>query len=144
MAGRLWKKCVNYETVSYVICGVLTTAVDFFAYGLARTVPLSVEVSQALSWLAAVLFAYIVNKLVVFRNFQCSPGYLAKEAGTFFAARIISGVGTWVLMIVLVRLGGSRGLWYELLCKMISSAVNLIANYIFSKFWIFRNAPGER
>ena len=32
MIEKLWKKCVNYETVSYVICGVLTTLVDWVVY----------------------------------------------------------------------------------------------------------------
>lgn len=32
MLRKIWEKCVNYETVSYLICGVLTTAVDFAVY----------------------------------------------------------------------------------------------------------------
>ena len=29
-----WKKILNYETVSYVIAGVLTTAVDYIVFAL--------------------------------------------------------------------------------------------------------------
>ena len=29
MLQKLKEKCFNYETISYIICGVLTTAVDF-------------------------------------------------------------------------------------------------------------------
>lgn len=86
---KLWEKCINYETISYLICGFLTTAVDFGIYGLLRETGLSVELAQAMSWLAAVLFAYVVNKLVVFRNFNMRPLYLAKEAGAFVAARVL-------------------------------------------------------
>ena len=32
MLHKIWEKCVNYETVSYLICGFLTTAVDFAVY----------------------------------------------------------------------------------------------------------------
>ena len=92
MFGKLWKKCVNYETISYLVCGVLTTAVDFVSYTAFRKMSMGVGVSQALSWVAAVLFAYIVNKIIVFRNFNMGPAYLLKEGGAFFAARAISGV----------------------------------------------------
>ena len=133
MFGKLWKKCVNYETISYLVCGVLTTAVDFVSYTLFRKMSMGVGVSQAFSWLAAVLFAYIVNKIIVFRNFNIS-----KEGGAFFAARAISGVATWILLVVMVKLGGDRGLVYEMFCKLTVSVINMVANYVFSKLWIFK------
>ncbi len=139
----LWKKCVNYETISYVACGVLTTAVDFAAYALARELSFRVEAAQALSWLAAVCFAYVGNKLVVFRNYNLRPSYLVREAGSFLTARIVSGVVTWVLMVLLVWVGSDRGLWYEMACKLLASAANLVLNYVFSKLWIFRKKPEE-
>ena len=138
MLRKRWEKCVNYETVSYLICGVLTTAVDFAVYTVLRNVDVGVGVSQALSWLAAVLFAYVVNKLIVFRNYNMRPSYLAREVGTFVAARAFSGVVTWVLMVVMVRLGGDRGFIYELFCKFTSSVINMVLNYVFSKLWIFK------
>lgn len=146
MFGRIWKKCANretaYETVSYIICGIFTTLVDFLAYTALRKLNLGVGVSQALSWVAAVLFAYVVNKLIVFRNYNMGPSYLAKEAGTFVAARAFSGAVTWLLMMVMVQMGGDRGLIYELFCKLTSSVLNLVLNYIFSKLWIFKNKTG--
>ena len=138
MFGKLWKKCVNYETISYLVCGVLTTAVDFVSYTAFRKMAMGVGVSQALSWVAAVLFAYIVNKIIVFRNFNMGPAYLLKEGGAFFAARAISGVATWVLMVVMVKLGGDRGFVYEMFCKLTASVINMVANYVFSKLWIFK------
>ncbi|MCC8027958.1 MAG: GtrA family protein [Clostridium sp.] len=141
MLDKIREKCVNYETVSYLICGILTTAVDFGAYSFFRETDLSVELSQALSWLVAVFFAYVVNKLVVFRNFNMRPVYMAKEAGAFVAARAFSGILTWIIMIVLVRLGGDRGFLYELFCKFIVSVINMVLNYVFSKLWIFKKKP---
>ena len=138
MLHKIWEKCVNYETVSYLICGFLTTAVDFAVYTVLRHVDIGVGISQALSWMAAVLFAYVVNKLIVFRNYNMRPSYLAREVGTFVAARAFSGVVTWVLMVVMVRLGGDRGFIYELFCKFTSSVINMVLNYVFSKLWIFK------
>ena len=140
MLHKIWEKCVNYETVSYLICGFLTTAVDFAVYTVLRQMDIGVGISQALSWMAAVLFAYVVNKLVVFRNYNMRPSYLVKEAGAFVAARAFSGVVTWVLMVVMVKLGGDRGFVYELFCKFTSSVLNML-NYVFSKLWIFKNKP---
>ena len=93
MFGKLWKKCVNYETISYLVCGVLTTAVDFVSYTAFRKMSMGVGVSQALSWVAAVLFAYIVNKIIVFRNFNMGPAYLLKEGGAFLRQRGYFGSG---------------------------------------------------
>ena len=141
MLHKIWEKCVNYETVSYLICGFLTTAVDFAVYTVLRQMDIGVGISQALSWMAAVLFAYVVNKLVVFRNYNMRPSYLVKEAGAFVAARAFSGVVTWVLMVVMVKRGGDRGVVYELFCKFTSSVLNMVLNYVFSKLWIFKNKP---
>lgn len=87
------EKSVNYETISYLVCGVLTTAVDFVSYTAFRKMSMGVGVSQALSWVAAVLFAYIVNKIIVFRNFNMGPAYLLKEGGAFFAGKGYFGSG---------------------------------------------------
>lgn len=141
MLRKLWEKCVNYETITYLICGVLTTAVDFGVYSVLRKLGAGVGVSQAVCWLAAVLFAYVVNKLIVFRNFNMNPPYLVKEAGAFVAARAFSGVVVWVLMMVMVEIGGDRSFAFELFCKLSSSVVNMGLNYVFSKVWIFKSKP---
>ena len=138
MFRSFWSKCINYETVSYVICGFLTTAVDFVSYGLFRRAGLGVGASQAFSWLAAVLFAYVVNKWIVFRSYDLHPMHVLREAGGFVAARLFSGAVTWLLMVVMVKLGGERGFLFELFCKLTSSFVNMVLNYIFSKLWIFK------
>ena len=143
MIRKIWEKCFNYETVSYLVCGVLTTLVDFGVYALLREVQVKVGAAQALSWLSAVLFAYVVNKLIVFRNYNIKPSYLAKEFGAFFAARAFSGVLTWIMMVGLVRIGGQRGFMYDLFCKAVVSAVNLVLNYIFSKLWIFKKTSNR-
>ena len=137
MLRKIWNSCVNYETISYIICGFLTTAVDFVSYGIFRRAAMGVGVSQALSWLAAVLFAYVVNKWIVFRNYDLRPSHVVREAGSFVAARVFSGVVTWLLMVAMVKLGGDRGFLFELFCKFTSSLVNMVLNYIFSKLWIF-------
>lgn len=134
MIEKLWKKCVNYETISYIVCGVLTTLVDWVVYAVMCESGIDYKIAQAVSWAAAVAFAYVVNKLIVFRNFTFRPSYLWKEFSAFVACRGVSGVLTWVMMVVMV--GWLH--WNNYVSKFIVSAVNLVMNYVFSKLWIFK------
>lgn len=142
---ELKKKLLNYETVSYIIAGVLTTAVDYLSFAVINeslkrgglmSEHAAIMTATAASWFLAVVFAYIVNKLIVFRNYRFSPAYLVKEASAFFAARIASGVITFFLMWVLTDLWSIN----EYLAKIGTSAFNLVFNYIASKLWIFKKA----
>ena len=61
----LIKKILNYETISYVVVGVLTTAVDYAVFALVNETlkkggiaPSDAAMAAtAVSWFAAVLFA---------------------------------------------------------------------------------------
>lgn len=140
-------KFINYETIAYLICGVLTTLVDWLVFALLNErLQADYRLSTAVSWISAVIFAYVVNKLIVFKNFQFRPSHLWKEWWSFFAARSVSGVMVMLLMIFFVDLlhwgefclGSLEvGLY---LAKAIISFVNLVVNYIFSKLWIFKKA----
>ncbi len=137
MFGKLWKKCVNYETISYLVCGVLTTAVDFVSYTAFRKMSMGVGVSQALSWVAAVLFAYIVNKIIVFRNFNMG-GVLIKRRRCLFCGKGYFRSGYLDINGSDGKTGGDRGFVYEMFCKLTASVINMVANYVFSKLWIFK------
>ena len=136
-------KVFNYETISYLIAGVLTTIVDYAVYIAANealkaggmAVSTSATTASAISWFAAVLFAYVVNKLAVFRNFDFRPSYLIKECTGFFAARIVSGIVT--LLLIWVMTGPLR--INEYAAKIFTSAVNMVMNYVASKLFIFKN-----
>ena len=58
MIEKLWKKFVNYETVSYIVCGVLTTLVDWVVYAGMCESGIDYKIAQAVSWLAAVAVSY--------------------------------------------------------------------------------------
>ena len=135
------QRWINAEIITYVFCGVLTTLVDWLVFALLKT---DYRAATALSWLCAVIFAYIVNKLVVFKNYQFQPARLLKEWWSFFAARAVSGVMVMVMMVVFVDVL----LWKNIylgnltlgvyLAKAIVSVINLVVNYVLSKWWIFK------
>lgn len=134
MLEKLWHKVVNRESITYIIFGVLTTAVDWVTYAVLWGVGTDYRVSTAASWAAAVLFAFVTNKLFVFRSMELRPQYLWKEFTAFVAARAATGVFTMAAMIVMVD--GLR--WHEFIGKIMVSAISLALNYIFSKWFIFK------
>lgn len=136
MKEKIFRRFVNRESVTYIIFGCLTTAVDWITYTMLWRMGADYRISTALSWTAAVLFAFITNKLFVFRSFELRPVYLWREFASFVTARAATGILTMVMMVVMVS-----GLhWNEFVGKLIVSAVNLVLNYIFSKWFIFRKA----
>ncbi len=136
------KKCLNYETISYVIVGVLTTLVDYAVFALVNEtlkktgVPFGdpVLIATAAAWAAAVLFAYVANKTAVFRNYDFSPSWLIREFSSFVGARLFSAVLVMLFMWLTVSCLG----WNEYLAKILSSVFNLVFNYAASKFFIFK------
>ena len=132
--GKLWARFVNRETVSYFIFGVLTTAVDWLVYPLMRWFGHSVALSSIASWAAAVIFAFVTNKLFVFQSYTFRPKELSKEFISFVSCRALTGAFTVVAMVVIVDVMG----WNEWIGKVAVSALSLVLNYIFSKLFIFK------
>ena len=135
MLGKLWKKLVNRETISYLIFGVLTTLVDWISYWYMRQGGMDYRIATALSWVAAVLFAFITNKLFVFGSLDLHPKKVWSEFVPFVICRAATGVFTMIAMIVLVD---GLGIRQDFICKIVVSAISLVLNYIFSKWFIFK------
>ena len=90
---NLIKKVLNRETISYLICGVLTTAVSMGVYWLGYDVlKMDVLIANVFSWILAVSFAYVVNKIFVFQSKTKAFQEIVKEVIAFFGGR----VGTFV------------------------------------------------
>lgn len=87
------------------------------------------------SWAAAVLFAFVTNKLFVFASFDLHPKKVWAEFVPFVACRAATGAFTMVAMIVMVD---GLGIRQDFICKIVVSAISLVLNYIFSKWFIFR------
>ena len=134
MISKLMKKVLNRESISYIIFGVLTTLVDWASYALFWSLGWDYRVSTALSWAAAVLFAFVTNKFWVFRSFTLKLSYLWKEFVSFVACRAATGVLTLLV-------DGFH--WNEFLGKLMVSAMSLVLNYIMSKLFIFKKKKDE-
>lgn len=131
--------------IAYVVCGVLTTLVDWMVFAFFNEqLRVDYRLATAISWFCAVVFAYVVNKLVVFKNYEFAVSCLWREWWSFFAARAVSGVMVMALMVFFVDFLGWKNIYLwgmklgVYLAKVIVSVINLVANYVFSKWWVFR------
>lgn len=140
MMKTIWNKLCNRESVTYIIFGFLTTGVDWASYTLLRAVGADYRISTALSWVAAVLFAFLTNKFIVFRSFNIHLRFFWNEFASFVTCRVATGVLTLLGMILMVSVLH----WNEFFGKLVVSAVSLALNYILSKLFIFKKGGHKK
>ncbi|MDD4718827.1 MAG: YfhO family protein, partial [Bacilli bacterium] len=123
------------EIINYLIAGGLTTIVSIGTYGLfAKVFNINYIVSTVLSFIFAVIFAYFANKIFVFKTVFSNKKIVIEEVYQFIKYRILSLVIDVILMIFFVELLQID----DLIAKIIVQVVIVIANYFFSKIFIFR------
>ena len=125
------------EIFRYLIVGGLTTVVSLSVYyGCVLTVldpknPLQLQAANIISWIAAVTFAFFANRIFVFRS--TGEGVL-REAGAFYLAR----VGTLLMDMGIMFTGVTLMGYSDKVMKLVVQVVVTIANYVFSKLFVFR------
>jgi len=109
--------------------------VNYVVYFAAtRWMGLGVMAGTWTAWAIAVAFGYVVNKAFVFHTHCESMAALAKEAVSFVTMRLVSLGMETVIMFVTVELLGLN----DLVMKLLTNIVVIIANYVFSKLFIFK------
>ena len=127
----------NPEFWNYIIVGLLTTIVSFIVYfGLTRTVlnpnnEVELQIANIISWIVAIIFAYITNRIFVF---QSKNKDIVKEFTMFVGSRIISLFMDMFVMFMTVSVFSQS----DILGKIISQVVVTIANYVLSKLFVFK------
>ncbi|MBD5136814.1 MAG: YfhO family protein [Lachnospiraceae bacterium] len=137
----LKQKLLNRETISYIIFGILTTAVDFVVYIMcSKLLGINYLVANIISWIAAVIFAFVTNKIFVFKSKSYSISTLINEIPAFFSARFFSLIFSLVFIYMSVVLIGVN----DIVAKIISCIFVIVINYILSKFFIFTNGDDNK
>lgn len=146
------KKIMNRETILYIIFGVATTVVNYVVFYLLYNVLWHQRGSlsaNAVAFVAAVIFAFVVNKIFVFQSKSWHMDTLKQEIPSFLAARIgsfgIEEAGLFISERIL-KLGGVAALtlgnvvldWITIV-KLALAFVVIVINYIFCKLLVFRN-----
>ena len=145
------KKLLNRETVLYIAFGVATTVVNYVVFYLLYSVLWNQRNSltaNAAAFVAAVVFAFVVNKLFVFESKSWSVATLKREIPSFLAARIgsfgIEEAGLFLAEkvlkldgVVAITLGTVVLDWITVI-KVALAFVVVALNYVFCKLFIFK------
>ena len=129
---RLLKKYRdNKEIINYLICGFFTFMVSMIIYTFfSEILKINVLVSNVVTWIIAVYFAFAINKKFVFESNKKVTGELIQ----FYGGRIVTlFVEQAILYIFIIRLS-----FDNLIIKLIAQVVIIILNYIISKFIVFK------
>lgn len=132
---KIYKK--YKEIINYLVVGVLTTIVSLVVYyGCVMTFldpsnAIQLQIANILSWILAVTFAYFSNRKFVFES--KNPNML-KEAISFVNARIVTLLMDMLCMFILVTCMGRS----DKIAKLVAQVVVTVANYIFSKLFVFQ------
>ena len=127
------------EQISYLFFGGLTTLISWGLYTLLYYVLFNQSLnvlSNIITEIVAITFAYVTNKLFVFRSKTQEKKDFLKEILSFFALRAVSFFVNLGAMWLLVDV-----LFFEAwICKIVVNVVVIVLNYLFSKLFIFNKA----
>lgn len=126
------------EIITYLIVGVLTTIVSWVTCWVFEITLFDPQVGwenaviNTFGWVAGVLFGYVTNRKYVFKS---TNPKIMKEFTSFAGARI----STWILDIVIMYVTVNMiQMDYWIAKIFISSVLVMIANYVFSKLFVFK------
>lgn len=89
---KRFKKILTSEIGGYLFFGICTTIVNYLTFGLFYKymfvdMPL---IANTIAFISATAFAYITNKVFVFKSLNCNLKDLVVEVFSFLSARILS------------------------------------------------------
>jgi len=130
-----------WEPITYLFFGGLTTVVNIVAYLVFREgFGFYYQTANVISWIASVLFAYFTNKLWVFEAKTETKQESWAAFGKFIFFRVLS-LGLDMLCMYLFISILATG---DLVAKLVTQVVVVLANYVFSKFLIFNTKKSEK
>lgn len=136
MKNKIKALLVKYrEAIAYIFVGGTTTIVSIISYFI-FTYPLSLGymTSTILSWIVSVIYAYITNKIIVFRSDTKGVKAITKEFISFVSCRLLTLVIEMVTMYLLVSIITlDKGI-----SKILVQFIIFVLNYVFSKILVFR------
>ena len=135
--AELWNK---YKSViAYLFWGVVTTIVNIGVFQwLSSGIHWNYEVATVIAWFVSVLVAYLTNKVWVFGSHYTTFRAFIVEFIKFYFYRALTLLIDIVFMYVGVTLLGFDSAIQQLVVKILDNVVVVIANYIFSKWLIFK------
>ncbi len=128
------------ELILYIFFGGLTTLVNWGLYSLlADAMGVPYLWATAIAQIASILFAYVTNRIWVFESKVRGARGVLLEMAKFFGCRGASFFLDLGCMYVGVDLLKIDDTWM----KLFSNILVILANYGFSKLFVFRRAAGK-
>lgn len=131
----------NEEVWNYLIVGGLTTFVSIAVkWGLYFTIldvndKLDAQIGVCVSWVCAVIFAYVANRIFVFKSKNKD---ILKEISQFVGARLLTLGMEMVLTFIFFNLLGLTSKIWIVLVTFIIQVLVMVLNYVFSKLFVFK------
>ena len=159
--SKLKKLIQKYEEqLSYLFFGVLTTIVNYVSFAVLKYFWTDdwIHAVNIVTFIIATLFAYVTNKLFVFKSRSWSFKVFSREILSFFGSRIfsreiLSFFGSRISSFILEEAGlflcvdilnvGRYHLLFTdgtMIAKIVLSFVAVIINYFFSKLLVFNKS----
>lgn len=143
----------NREMLMYLFFGVMTTVVSFITAGISKYLLELIKysddntketvvaiVSTVISWICAVTFAYVTNRVWVFDSKVKGTKGIITEMMSFYGGRIF----TLLVEMGMMWLGYSvMGINYWV-TKIVANVVVLILNYVISKLFVFKKKDSSQ
>ena len=147
----------QYELLRYLIAGGLTTVLSMVvSYGMCflladrqplegsvilwvidsinRATGMQVSIANTVSWVIAVLFAFWINRVMVFQVKGGTKASVLTELAQFAGGRIVSFLVFEQGLMLLLKLVGVS----NIVNRIFVLVFVMVFNYVISKFWIFK------
>lgn len=121
--------------ILYGIFGVTTTIINVVSYALMLLSGINVQVAVVVSWLLAVIVAYLTNRVWVFNSGAITKIELLREFISFMLARL----ATLIVEMLIIWFGVQLLDQDPIIWKIIDNIVVIILNYVISKLIVFKN-----
>ena len=141
---KIWNLYKKYEEiVNYLVVGGLTTIVAIgsklllLATILDQTNGLELQIAEVISWFLAVTFAYVTNRIFVFKS-KTSGSKCAREIFNFFKGRIATQLIQMFIMWFFVTLLELDSNVWVLVFTLACQVIQIVLNYVISKLLVFK------
>ncbi len=122
------------EVILYLIFGGLTTVISIFIHWLfSEAIGIDPLISNVISWIAAVTFAYLTNRRWVFQSKASGLKEGLRDAASFYVGRLLTLGMEELLLFVGIHLLHID----NMIVKIVGQVIVVIANYVISKIFVF-------
>ena len=143
---KIWNLYKKYEEIiNYLVMGGLTTIVAIgsklllLATILDQTNGLELQIAEIISWFLAVTFAYVTNRIFVFKS-KTSGSKCAREILNFFKGRIATQLIQMFIMWFFVTLLKLDSNVWVLVFTLVCQVMQIVLNYVISKLLVFKKS----